>query len=163
MTDVSSESIEELLHSGYRYALSLTNDKSRAEDILQDAWLAVLKAKGPRKRPYLYSAVRSRFLNMYKREQLVSVVSLDDAPEIEDKIADDGLSSSIDYALLESALDDLRSIEREALYLMVVEGYTAKEIAEFTQQPRGTVLSLVHRAKQKVRCYVELKQSEVSP
>ncbi|MBI3777250.1 MAG: hypothetical protein HY273_17190 [Gammaproteobacteria bacterium] len=38
--------LSELLQHGYRYALSLTHHKTRAEDLLQDAWVAVLQARG---------------------------------------------------------------------------------------------------------------------
>ncbi len=159
-----TQNLEELLHSGYRYALSLTHDKVRAEDVVQDAWLAVLKAKGPHSRPYLFSAVRSRFLNLNKREQLVTVVALDDVPQMEEQV---DVTNSLDamgyleYPLLEEALDSLRSVEREALFLMAVEGYTANEIATFTKQPRGTVLSHIHRAKQKIRRFLATHDVEV--
>ena len=56
---------------------------------------------------------------------------------------------------LEGALTRLRAPEREALFLNVVEGYTAREIAALTNQPRGTVLSLIHRAKQQLRQALE--------
>jgi RNA polymerase sigma-70 factor (ECF subfamily) len=49
------------------------------------------------------------------------------------------------------ALGHLRPREREALYLSAVESYTAQEIADLTGSPRGTVLSLLHRAKGKLR------------
>lgn len=155
------ENVEDLLHSGFRYALSLVSDKSRAEDLLQDAWLAVLKAKGPQHRPYLYSAIRSRFINLNKREQLVSVVSLDDVSELEDPIEEE-VYSRLDSSVLEEALTRLRCIEREALFLFVVEGYTVSEIALFTQQPRGTVLSHIHRAKIKVRRFFQSKHIGVA-
>ena len=154
--DEVTENLEELLHSGYRYALSLTHDKAHAEDIIQDAWLAVLKAKGSHTRPYLFSAVRSRFLNLNKREQLVAIVALDDVPSLEEQ---SDVSNNLDtagyleYPLLKEAMDCLRGVEREALFLMAVEGYTANEIATFTEQPRGTVLSHIYRAKQKIRDY----------
>jgi DNA-directed RNA polymerase specialized sigma24 family protein len=35
----------------------------------------------------------------------------------------------------------------EALFLHEVEGYSASEISPMTGQPRGTVLSLMHRAR----------------
>lgn len=162
MAQEESESLAELLQSGFRYALSLTHDRARAEDILQDAWLAVLKAKGPHARPYLFSAVRSRFLNLYKRELLLSVVPLDDLAESEQPVSTLDISYYLDHSLLEKALNGLRSVEREALFLMTVEGYTAEEIATFTQQPRSTVLSHVHRAKQKVRRFFATKSSEAA-
>lgn len=156
------ESIEDLLHSGFRYALSLAGDSARAEDLLQDAWLAVLKAKGPQHRPYLYSAIRSRFLNLNKREKLISVVSLSDVPELEGTIEAGNAFDYFDNALLERALAQLRCVEREALFLLVVEGYTASEISSFTQQPRGTVLSHIHRAKAKVRRFFQSNQIGVT-
>jgi len=45
----------------------------------------------------------------------------------------------------------LRETEREVLFLSVVEGYTADEIAKLTGSTRGTVLSLIHRSRLKLR------------
>ena len=42
-------------------------------------------------------------------------------------------------------------MEREAIFLHHVHGHTAEEIAVLTAQPRGTVLSLLHRALEKLR------------
>jgi len=53
-----------------------------------------------------------------------------------------------------AALETLRPVERESLFLSAVEGYTAQKIADFTQQPRGTILSLIHRARKKVSSLV---------
>ncbi len=161
MSEEESYSLAELLHSGYRYALSLASDQSRAEDVLQDAWLAVLKANGPHTRQYLFSAVRTRFLNVYKRELLLSIVPLDDVPEHELSIHELDMSDYLDHKLLEQALSGLRSIERESLFLMVVEGYTAQEIADLTLQSRNTVLSHVHRAKRKVRDFLMVNDLEM--
>jgi RNA polymerase sigma-70 factor (ECF subfamily) len=47
-------------------------------------------------------------------------------------------------------LSELRPEEREALFLHEVEGYTASEISRMTGQPRGTVLSLMHRARERL-------------
>ncbi len=162
--DEAPESLDELLHSGYRYALSLTHNKARAEDVIQDAWLAVLKAKGPHTRPYLFSAVRSRYLNLNKREQLVVVVALDDVPPVEEQANMSGcldVEGYLEHPVLEEALDDLREIEREALFLMAVEGYTANEIALLTELPRGTILSHIYRAKQKIRRFFAMQNIEV--
>ena len=52
---------------------------------------------------------------------------------------------------LHQALGRLKRSERELLYLAIVESYTATEIAEITGRPRGTVLSTLHRSKQKLR------------
>ncbi len=147
-------SLDELLHTGYRYALSLSHNPTTAEDLLQDAWVAVLKAKGaPPTKAYLFSAIRSRFFNLYKRERLLSVVSLEDAdysdlPEVTYS------SGDFDFEMLGKALSMLKATERELLFLSAVEGYTAQEISALTSLPRGTVLSLIYRSKIKIKRYV---------
>lgn len=147
-------SLEELLHSGYRYALSLTHHPANAEDILQDAWVAVFQSGGPHNKPYLFSAIRSRFINRHKRERLVPMVSIEEADldwDTNDRLWDPTPPFAASEKMLETALSTLRPLEREALFLAVVEGYTAQEIGDLTAQPRGTVLSLIHRARQKLR------------
>ena len=157
--------IAELLQSGYRYALSLAREKTQAEDLLQEAWLAMLKAKGPANKPYLFTAIRSRYINMYRRDQLVSIVALNEFSEFCDPLSEQeqlAIESDHDYVELEAALATLRPIERETLFLMAVEGYTAQEVAGLTNQPRNTVLSLNYRARQKVRRYYQSNQIEVA-
>lgn len=167
------DELAELLHSGFRYAMSLTQDTVKAEDILQDAWLAVLRAQGPKKKAYLFSAIRSCFINQYRRELIVPIVSIDDETfdraRLEEssgkndgdalgelgnetaKTSNFGASAAFTDTDIEHSLATLRPTEREALFLSAVEGYTAEEIATKTEQPRGTVLSLIHRAKLKIR------------
>ena len=50
---------------------------------------------------------------------------------------------------MEKALAVLCREEREVLYLNVVEGYSAQEIAILTDCSRNTILSLIYRGKQK--------------
>ncbi len=160
-------SVDELLKRGYRYAMSLTHDPARAEDLLQDSWVAVLQAGGAPSTGgapsigYLFSSIRTRFINQYRREHLVPMMQLDEAMDQDllnaNEQTPDGLVRA-SYKSLEQALSRLRPVEREALFLAVVEGYTAQEIADLTQQGRGTVLSLIHRAKAKMRRFLEQAQ-----
>ena len=146
--------LESLLNRGYRYALSLTHDESRAEDLVQDALVALLGRGGPRNVGYLITTIRNRFIDLYRRERLVAMTPLDDIGE--DALAAlDRPDPSIDREHLEQALGTLRPAEREALYLAGVEGYTAQELADMTGRPRGTVLSLIHRARGKLRAFFE--------
>lgn len=167
---MSNDSLDELLQDGFRYALSLTHDVTKAEDILQDAWVAVLNANISKpkqkkqnlyEKPYLFSAIRTRFINQYRREALVPISSLDtefsELADFPDIAADSFSDRDID-----KLLQQLRPVEREALYLSAVEGYTVKEISIQTDQPRGTVLSLIHRAKVKLKNTLHITQKEVS-
>lgn len=66
---------------------------------------------------------------------------------------------------LDVLLAGLKTAERETLFLNCVEGYTADEIARHTGQPRGTVLSLLSRAKRKLRRIAteDVSQGEPNP
>ena len=136
-----------LLQSGYRYALSLTHRESDAEDLVQEAWLKVYPKKGRRiNRPLLFTAIRNLYIDHYRRGQLVVFEAFDETQQSPVELTENNITS----ADLEAALDRLKPEEREAIFLNAVEGYTAQEIADLTDRPRNTVLSLMHRGKQKL-------------
>ena len=145
----------ELLQAGYRFALSLVHDPSRAEDLLQDAWVSVLKAGGPRVVPYLITAVRTRYVDQYRRAVIVPTESLDFKPHLADEIDSrfwcEPCHAAAMRPALERAMELLRPEERAVMLLSAVEGYTAREIGELLGAPRGTVLSLMHRTRAKMR------------
>lgn len=139
----------ELLDTGYRYALSLTGNRADAEDLVQDAWIRLYRAGGDKSRRYLFVTIRRLYIDEYRHRACLTLVPLDAAPEIRSESRElHGAEIAHD---LEEPLRGLRTEEREALFLNVVEGYTAREIAEMSQRPRGTVLSLIHRAREKLR------------
>ena len=107
----------------------------------------------PASRRDFWRLIRDRFIDLYRRERIVVTEPLDEASEdavaaLEEPVPD------LDPERLEAALGTLRPPEREALYLAAVEGWTAQEIADLTDRPRGTVLSLIHRARGKIRASV---------
>jgi len=141
----------DLAQRGYRFALSLTHDTTRAEDLLQDAWHGVLKAGGPRTTGYLFAAIRNRFIDLGRRDKLATFTSLDDGDELGGEAERVEETFALRNGALDSALSQLRSEERAAIYLSVVEEMSAQRIAELFECPRGTVLSLVHRGREKLR------------
>lgn len=155
----SHADLVDLVQRGFRFAFSLTHHAAWAEDLVQDAWLSVLRASGPWSRQYLFATIRNRFVDDCRRRQIVGFEPLDDSSEsigatIEDSSASDVWDDAIDAAGLERALGALRSEERAVLFLAAVEGYTAREIAELLGWPRGSVLSLMHRARGRAREYL---------
>ena len=143
--------LDALLQRAYRYALSLTHDADEARDLVQDASLSVARRGGPWHAGYLLTAVRNRFLDLRRRPALfdhdADETALDDpadAPAPDD-------AAPFAAVALGSALGELREAEREVLFLHAVEGLTASEIGALTDRPRGTVLSLLHRTKKKLR------------
>lgn len=146
---VNQDELRKVLDKGYRYALSLTHDQSSAEDLVQDAWIRVSK-KHKRNVPiaYFIKTIRNRFIDTHRRARLVPMKALDEKDEAFFSL---GAPMYCPEPALERALAKLKSEEREVLYLMVVVGYSAAELAELLERPRGTILSLAHRAKEKLR------------
>lgn len=146
--------LEDLAQRGFRFAVSLTADPSRAEDLLQDAWFAVLKADGPWNAGYLFRTIRNRFVDEFRREVRRETLPIEAASDIADEIAPDfwsGVDLSAANGRMEAAMSRLRPEERAVLYLAAVEDYTAQRIGDLLEWPRGTVLSLLHRAREKLR------------
>ena len=142
-----SDSLHDLLRRGFRYAVSLCGDAAQAEDLLQDAWISVDRAKGPTNRAYLFRAIKSRWIDGLRRPNLVLVTDeVDPIP-----VPPTGQRRVEDRSELAPILEVLRPDEREVLYLCVVEGYSASEAGELLGKPRNTVLSLLHRGRQRVR------------
>ena len=146
------QGLKDLLQRGFRYALALTHDPDEANDLLQDAWLAVLRRGSPRHVGYLFRTMRNRFLDLERRRRLVAIEPLEALPANADELSFlDQASLFPETDTVRQALGALRPPEREALFLAAVEGYSVSEIAELTSQPRGTVSSLVQRARRKVQ------------
>lgn len=145
--------IDDLLDRGYRYAFSLAHNGAEAEDLLQDACLSILGSGAKWERAYLFATIRNRFIDRYRRNRKILFLSLEAEHDVPNDENDENWGSS-DVLLngqLDRALASLRAEERETLFLAVVEGYTAEEIGELTSRPRGTILSLLHRTKAKLR------------
>lgn len=152
--------LEDLLQRAYRYALALAHDPDRAADLVQDACVALLAADGEWTRGYLFAAVRSRFIDQYRRGRLVVMESIDEAPAGWDASAVDEERLHVEIAALERGLGLLGREEREVLFLAAVEGYTAREIAAATERPRGTVTSLIYRARRKLLALLSEDETE---
>ncbi|HEY3054615.1 MAG TPA: RNA polymerase sigma factor [Thermoanaerobaculia bacterium] len=146
------EDLEPLLQSAFRYALALTHDAAEAQDLVHDSCVAVMNAGAKWDKPYLFAAVRNRYIDRYRKSRKLLFVPIEGdqaAAEIADEFAAE--PDVIEFDSLHRALEMLRPDEREMLFLSAVEGYTAQEIADMTSRPRGTILSLLHRTKQKLR------------
>lgn len=139
----------ELLQSGYRYALSLTHRTHDAEDLAQEAWLNLSRRYGTvSSRAALYTAIRNLFIDRCRRARVIAFESIEEnASEYPSTMATAPAAADD----LEQLLATLRPGEREVIYLHHIDGHTAEEVGVLTRQPRGTVLSLLHRAFKKLR------------
>ena len=138
----------------FRYGFSLTHDEDAAYDLLQDA-LEISLRKAPvnaaAAMSYVQSIMRNRFIDQYRRDHRHPTVSFDannnQPVNIDPRVLEDLVIAEVDA---ESIMALLEPMERELLFFWAVEGYTAQEIAMRTDCPRGTILSRIHRLRQKI-------------
>lgn len=139
----------QLLQAGYRYALSLTHHRQNAEDLIQDAWLKLCRRYGGvGSQAALFTTIRHLYIDQCRRAHVIAFEVLDNDAHESPTVPQILPGTTQDLQML---LGALRPAEREAIFLHHVHGHTAEEIAVLTAQPRGTVLSLLHRALEKLR------------
>lgn len=138
----------------FRYGFSLTHDEDASCDLLQDA-LEISLRKAPANTDaalrYVRSIMRNRYIDQYRRDQRHPMVSFDASDKqpvfIDPRVLEDIVIAEHE---VEDIMSMLEPLERELLFLWAVEGFSAQEIAEQTDSPRGTVLSRIHRLRQKI-------------
>src|SRR5260221_14788300 len=110
-----------------------------------------MKAKIPPKN-LLFVTIHHLFFDDLRRRKIVSFCALDEEEASSCQTA--GLAFSDDVAAL---LSELRPEGRERVFLHEDESYTASEISRVTWQPRSTVLSPMHRTRERL---LKLAQNE---
>ncbi len=172
-TDPSAYSAKEFealvlsqLDGMYAVARRLTKDASVAEDLVHDATIKALKARGQFEpgtnlRAWMLRILTNTFINSYRRGGLERSTA-EAAWGGEDPVADGWISAASMRAMrepeeeafrpvlraeLNRAVDELPEDFRVALVLCDVEELSYKEIAESMGTPIGTVMSRIHRAR----------------
>lgn len=146
MNATSTLTDKELITVAINYARSLTRNLQDAEDLAQQSWLKLMKKYGKiQSRALLFTTIRNLHYDQLRRTRIVQFSPLESAPEPKKTE-----SFGVDLDMQE-ALAHLSENERSALFLNVVEGYTAREISDQLKLPRGTVLSHLSRSRKKLR------------
>lgn len=154
-----------LLHDRYRplafaVALRVVNDPGRAEDVVQDAFLAVWRRAGsyaPGRgsvKTWMSSIVRNRAIDVVRatRERPVgdedgTLLALEDgAPAVDDQVV-----AGIEGETTRRALECLPAEQRQAITLAYFAGLSHTEIANHTGLPLGTVKSRVRLGIERLR------------
>lgn len=136
----------------YRYCYSLTRQRDEAYDLLQTAIEKFLRQQPPTPEDlvrYMRQIIRYQYIDEYRRKRRFPMESLEDVDPVDfDTQTLDQLM--MDQQSLEIAWTWLHAEERELLYLWAVENQTAQQIADELAQPRGTILSRIHRIRKKL-------------
>ncbi len=146
----------------YNFACWLTQDRSEAEDLVQETYAKALRGfssfePGTNFRAWIYRILRNSFLT--SRSGLKASVELEDealpaAQETPESI----LLQRADWELVQRALEHLPVAHREVLLLCDVEEMSYSEIAATIGIPMGTVMSRLSRARRALRDAVQKMQ-----
>jgi len=144
----------------FRFAYRLLGSIDTAEDITQDCFLSVLKH--PERfdetraslRTYLCAAARNLAMKHFRHagreigvEEISEEIARAHAPEQPlRKLLNEELALKV-----RQAVEELPTLQREALVLFEYEDFSLAEIAAITGADTGTIKSRLHRARQRLR------------
>jgi RNA polymerase sigma-70 factor, ECF subfamily len=144
----------------HNFAHWLAQDRSEAEDLVQETYVKALKGfssfqLGTNFRAWMYRILRNTFLTSRTGLKATANVSLDadDAPELSagPDTPETILIEHSQHRLLQGAIDALPVHFREVLLLCEVEEMSYQEISETLSIPIGTVMSRLSRARKALR------------
>lgn len=148
----------------YRLARRLTHNTSQAEDLVQETFLRALKAREGFKleaygiRPWLVRILHNLHFSRSGREKKQPKAYEESALDASTPTsAGPSIGIPIDLSSFDAmderlvrALNDLPEEYKEVLLLWAVEGFSYKEISDSLDIPMGTVMSRLHRARQRL-------------
>jgi len=144
----------------YRMAYRLCGEAETAEDLVQEmfyhAWKDMARLRETAKaRAWLYQILRHRYAHWVRsRTRRLPAASSDQGAERLDP-RPSALTRLSHQEQLQRVLDELDDTLKAPLLMVFLEGMTCQEAAEVLDIPLGTVLSRIHRARQRLRPYFE--------
>ncbi len=153
--EAASELVRRVSPQIFRVYMAQVRDRDRAEDLLQEFWLRLHKARqtyrlGEPVLPWMYSIARRVQIDHFRRNRRARLheVATDQVPEIADQGTTGAATVGND---LSDLLMTLPAGQREAVLLMKVGGLSLQEVAIATNSTVGAVKQKAHRAYQSLR------------
>lgn len=153
-------------HKGglYRYLLRQCREPAAAEELFQDVWMNLIRARAgytvqAKFTTYLYRLAHNRLIDHYRKNSQAAISSFEDADgdaleDLADERAQppDAAHDSRQQALrLLELLAELPEAQREAFLLQQEGGMSVEEIAQATGVTRETAKSRLRYAMSKLR------------
>lgn len=146
----------------FRYAYFRINDRERAKELMQEAFLKTWEYLASGKkitnvRAFLYRTVHNLSVNeavrhkAYSLEEMQEVAGFDPAETRAATPEEDA-----EYALVLGALEKLEAGERDVIVIRYVDGLPVKDIAHILGEAPNTVSVRIHRALDKVRSSLQI-------
>jgi len=138
-----------------RYAVALTYDTYKADDLVQDCLERALTKLhmwqvGSNLKAWLFTIMHNLFINAQVRlSRLPKMVSID---TVSDSLRFNGsLEQGTEIYDVATAVSNLPTDQKNVILLIGLEGFGYKEVSKILDIPLGTVMSRLHRAREKLR------------
>lgn len=159
VTTFEFNELDQVSHSLKPYALRLTQDESRADDLMQEALLKAVKnqdkfTKGTSLKAWFYTIIRNQFFNEYHREKrrqtfLDTTDNLHYLNHSSVHIKNEALTN-FNIEEINRAIDKLSELYRVP-FMMHFQGFKYNEIAKTLALPLGTVKNRIHVARKELK------------
>lgn len=153
-------------HKGgvYRYLLRQCRDAAAAEELFQDVWMNLIRARSgytvqAKFTTYLYHLAHNRLIDHYRKHGRADVASFEEAgdealealPDERERPAADALDAKRQSARLLELVAALPEAQREAFLLQQEGDMSVEEIAQATGVTRETAKSRLRYAMARLR------------
>lgn len=154
-------------HKGgvYRYLLRQCREAATAEELFQDVWMNLVRARAgytvqARFTTYLYRLAHNRLIDHYRKAAPAVAISFDsdegealqeELPDARERPAEEGLDARRQAARLLELIAALPDAQREAFLMQQEGGMSVEEIAQATGVTRETAKSRLRYAVSKLK------------
>ena len=143
------------LNQLFQYCYSLTVNTDDAYDLLQmclEKYLKINKQACNNDIAYIRKIIRNQFIDNQRRKKILAFESLEAADchatiAIETTSLEDVMIAQDKISIIWGMLN---TSDREIVYLWAILGYSARQISEELDVPRGTILSKIHRLRERI-------------
>jgi RNA polymerase sigma-70 factor (ECF subfamily) len=141
----------------WRYALRLTGDQARAEDVVQETLLRawrhpeVTDDVERSARAWLFTVARNLIIDERRSARYRKESGTADVEAVADYAAPDEVDNALDKLLLSTALSQLSEDHRAVILRAYYQGWSVAQTAADLQIAEGTVKSRLHYAVRALR------------
>ncbi|WP_277242470.1 sigma-70 family RNA polymerase sigma factor [Mycolicibacterium obuense] len=141
----------------WRYALRLTGDRARAEDVVQETLLKAWRhpsvtADAERSaRAWLFTVARNMIIDERRSARFRNEAAEPVPEEVVDRASSDEVDTALNRILLSTALAQLTEEHRAVVRRAYYQGWTTAQIAADPGIAEGTVKSRLHYAMRALR------------
>jgi len=151
MSGNGGDRLEAYLGRLFGYAISLTDDRDVALEVLQDCMVKALAARAEPAdesayRAWLFRILRNAAIDRWRNGR-PAIQPLDEEPDIADPASLRVEESLINRLTVRAGMTSLSGAHREIIALVDIAGFSYAEAAALLELPVGTVMSRLCRAR----------------